>query len=340
MSRSQDTLHVSLLAIPEAMPSTTSGIYDVLNSVHIVAGLKKAGVKRPFVVEIVGEAAGPMTLASGLSLPVHRAIADVRRTDIVIVPSLLVPEGVWQKGRYETLVAWLAAMHRTGAMICSACSGIFLIAETGMFDGRDATVYWGYENGFRRSYPKVRVHPEKVLVSAGARGELLSCGASSSWQDLMLYLIAQHAGAAAAQEVVRMFAFQAHAEGLSPYMVFDPPRDHGDAVIADVQDWLRTHHAVANPIAEMVRRSGLAERTFKRRFTDATGMAPIAYVQRLRIEEAKRRLERTQSSVDEISWQVGYEDPAFFRRLFRRVTQLSPGDYRKRYALPAAAKGS
>jgi transcriptional regulator GlxA family with amidase domain len=122
-------------------------------------------------------------------------------------------------------------------------------------------------------------------------------------------------------------------------MVFDPPRDHGDAVIAEVQDWLRTHHSVANPIAEMVRHSGLAERTFKRRFTEATGVSPIAYVQRLRIEEAKRRLERTQSSVDEISWQVGYEDPAFFRRLFRRVTQLSPGDYRKRYALPAAEKG-
>jgi transcriptional regulator GlxA family with amidase domain len=139
---------------------------------------------------------------------------------------------------------------------------------------------------------------------------------------------------------VRLFAFQAHAEGLSPYMVFDPPRDHGDATIANVQDWLRTHHAVANPIAEMMRRSGLAERTFKRRFTEATGLAPIAYVQRLRIEEAKRRLERTRASVDEISWQVGYEDPAFFRRLFRRVTQLSPGDYRKRFAVPAAERGS
>ncbi len=338
MNRSPDTLHVSLLAIPEAMPSTTSGIYDVLGSVHVVAGLKEAGAKPPFKVEIVGEATGPMRFASGLSLPVHRAVADVARTDIIIVPSLLVPDGAWTTGRYDALVAWLADMHRTGAVICSACSGIYLNAEKGLFDDRDATIYWGYSAGFRRAFPTVRLHPEKVLVSAGARGELVSCGASSSWQDLVLYLIAQHAGAAAAQAVVRLFAFQQHAEGLSPYMVFDPPRDHGDAVIADVQDWLRTHHAVANPMAEMMRRSGLAERTFKRRFTEATGLAPIVYVQRLRIEEAKRRLERTQSPVDEISWQVGYEDPAFFRRLFRRITQLSPGDYRKRFQVPAAAK--
>lgn len=339
MSRSQETLHVSLVAIPEATVSSIGGMYDVLEFAHVAAGFDRIiGKKPPFAVEIVGSAAGPMMLASGLPLPVHRAVAEVRRTDIVIVPSLLVAGGAWRKGRYDELVAWLRAMHRAGATICSACSGVFLIAETGLFDGRETTIHWSYAHSFRRCYPDVRVHPEKVLVSAGPREELVSCGASTSWHDLVLYLIARHAGAAAAQSVTRFFALQPHQEGLAPYVAFDAPRDHGDAVIADVQDWLRTHHAVANPIAEMVRRSGLTERTFKRRFTAATGMAPIAYVQRLRIEEAKRRLERTQSSVDEISWQVGYEDPAFFRRLFRRITQLSPGDYRKRFAVPAAVR--
>jgi transcriptional regulator GlxA family with amidase domain len=97
---------------------------------------------------------------------------------------------------------------------------------------------------------------------------------------------------------------------------------------------MQTHFSVANPVEEMVRRSGLPERSFKRRFTAATGHSPIAYVQRLRIEEAKRRLERTRTPVDEIGWQVGYEDPASFRRLFRRVTQVSPGAYRRRYSVP------
>jgi len=335
MTVSNDTLHVSLVAIPEAMLSTLSGIYDTLRLVSIAAGSDDAVAAKPsFNVEIVGENAGPLQLASGLPVPVQRAAADVRQTDIVIVPSLLVPAGAWKTGRYDSLVDWLSRMHRGGAVICSACSGIFLIAETGLFDGMDSTIHWSYTNAFRRSFPSVPVHPEKVLVVAGAREELITSGASASWHDLVLYLIARHSGAAAAQAVIKFMALQSHQDSLAPYIVFDAPRDHGDAVVAGIQDWLQTHYSVANPIEEMVRRSGLPERSFKRRFAKATGLAPITYVQRLRVEEAKRRLERTRSPVDEISWQVGYEDPAFFRRLFRRVTQLSPAAYRRKFSVP------
>lgn len=335
MAAAHDTLHVSLLAIPEATLSTLSGIYDALASVHLMAGFGDAVADQPpFRVEIVGGRAGPLQLASGLPLPVARAVTDIRQTDIVIVPSLLVPGGDWKTGRYNALAAWIADMHRIGATICSACSGIFLIAETGLFDGRDATIHWSYARAFRRIFPTVRVHPEKVLIAAGAREELLTSGASASWHDLVLYLIARHAGAAAAQAVTKFMALQSHQDSLAPYVVFDAPRDHGDAVVAGVQDWLQTHYPVANPIEEMVRRSGLPERSFKRRFTQATGLAPITYVQRLRIEEAKKRLERTRNSVDEIAWQVGYEDPAFFRRLFKRVTRLPPAAYRKKFSVP------
>jgi transcriptional regulator GlxA family with amidase domain len=335
MTASKDTLHVSLVAIPEAMLSTLGGIYDTLRSVDLIAGMSDAPAGKPsFALEIVGETTGPLQLASGLPLPVQRATADVRQTDIVIVPSLLVPGGDWQTGRYDPLVEWLSKMHRSGATICSACSGIFLIAETGLFDGKDSTIHWSYANAFTRKYPAVRVHPEKVLVATGAREELITSGASTSWHDLVLYLISRHVGAAAAQAVTKFMALQSHQESLAPFVVFDVPRDHGDAVIASVQDWLQTHHSVANPIEEMVRQSGLPERSFKRRFAKATGFAPITYVQRLRVEEAKRRLERTRTPVDEISWQVGYEDPAFFRRLFRRVTQLSPAAYRRKFSVP------
>jgi transcriptional regulator GlxA family with amidase domain len=115
-------------------------------------------------------------------------------------------------------------------------------------------------------------------------------------------------------------------------------RDHGDAEIQGAQQWLGEHFSVASPVEEMIKRSRLAERTFKRRFVSATGLTPIAYVQRLRIEDAKRRLERTDAPVDEISWRVGYEDPAFFRRLFKRTTGLAPGAYRKRFRIPEFAR--
>jgi transcriptional regulator GlxA family with amidase domain len=121
-------------------------------------------------------------------------------------------------------------------------------------------------------------------------------------------------------------------------MVFEGKRDHGDADIKSAQQWLDTHFSVANPVQELIERSRLAERTFKRRFTDVTGLTPLSYVQRLRIEDAKRRLERTDASIDDISWQVGYEDPAFFRRLFKRTTGLAPGAYRKRFRIPDFAR--
>ena len=329
-------VRVSLVAFPDAVVSTLTGIYDVLNAFAMLAGADEAiPADPPFRVEIVGSEAGPLHLASGMPLVVQRAVAEVAATDIVIVPSVLVGEAGWRQGRYPELTAWVSRMHANGAILCSACSGVFLLAETGLFDGHAATVHWGYAPHFARAFPRVPLMPERVLVVSGEREDLVSSGASMSWHDLVLYLIARHVGATAAQAVARFFALQWHHDGLTPYIVFRGRTDHGDAAIADAQVWLATHFAVANPVEEMVKRSGMAERTFKRRFTAATGHSPLDYAQRLRVEDAKRRLERTEASVDEISWKVGYEDPAFFRRLFKRTTGLAPGAYRRKFCIPS-----
>lgn len=331
-------LKVSLIATPEGSISTLHGLYDVLNAFGMLAGFDEAiPVSPPFQVEIVGAAAGPVRLAGGLAAQVQRGFADVDETDIVIVPSVVLPAAGWRPGRYPELVDWLARAHARGAHLCSACSGVFLLAETGLFDGRDATVHWSYAPAFRAVFPAVRLFPERALVVAGERGELVSSGASMSWHDLVLYLIARHVGPTAAQAVAKFFALQWHRDGLGPYVVFEGGRDHGDAAVLTAQDWLEQHFSVAAPVEEMVRRSGLAERTFKRRFTEATGLAPLPYVQQLRVAEAKRRLERTREPVDEIGWRVGYEDPAFFRRLFKRITGVSPAAYRRQFQIPPFA---
>lgn len=321
-------LHVSLVALPEVAISTLTGLFDVL----------RAAPGSPFDVEIVGEAAGLLAVASGLPVQVQRAIDDIAATDIVIVPSLWLGPGGWSKGRYPGLVAWAQRMHGQGALLCSACSGVFMLAETGLFDGRDATVHFWYAREFTAAYPAVRVHPEQVLVVNGQREELITSGASNTWHDLALYLIARCAGATQALNVARMFALQWHQDGLAPYITFQGNLDHGDAEIAAAQRWLATHFSVARPVEAMIARSRLAERTFKRRFGAATGLSPIEYVQRLRVEDAKRRLERTDDPVDEIGWRVGYEDAAFFRRLFKRTTGMTPGAYRKRFGIPEFAR--
>lgn len=330
-------LHVSLVALPDVALSTLAGLFDVLHGAGLTAFGLGSGPD-PFRVEVVGERAGRLMLASGVPFEVKRGFDEVDATDIVIVPSVVVDPTGWRQGRYPGLVDWVKRMHAQGAVLCSACSGIFLLAETGLFDGRDATVHFIYARQFGELYPQVPVHPERVLVVSGRHEDLVSSGASTTWHDLALYLIARHAGATAAQQVARMFALQWHQDGLAPFIVFEGRSDHGDGEIQSAQQWLQKNFSVAAPVEEMIKRSRLAERTFKRRFTAATGLAPIAYVQRLRIEDAKRRLERTDAPVDEISWRVGYEDPAFFRRLFKRTTGMAPGAYRKRFRIPEFAR--
>jgi len=333
--RSEPARHVALLALPDAVLSTLAGIYDVMNA---RAQLGPASGPPTFRVEIVGESPGPLALASGVPITVQRGIDEITSSDIVIVPSVLLREPVWHSGRYPRLVEWIRRMHAGGAVLCSACSGIFLLAETGLYDARDATVHFGYTREFAAAHPRVTIHPERVLVVSGQREELVSSGASTTWHDMVLYLIARFAGATDAQQVARMYALQWHQDGLAPYITFEGRTDHGDAEIAAAQRWIAGHFSVANPVDEMIRHSALAERTFKRRFAAATGLTPIGYVQRLRVEDAKRRLERTDAPVDEIGWRVGYEDGAFFRRLFKRSTGMAPGAYRKRFRIPEFAR--
>ncbi|HEX2100926.1 MAG TPA: DJ-1/PfpI family protein, partial [Candidatus Synoicihabitans sp.] len=154
--------HVSLVALPDAVVSTLSGIYDVMNAFTVMGVAHSAAARHPpFRVEIVGETAGPLGLASGVPIDVQRPVDEIASSDIVIVPSVLLGANRWAKDRYPVLVDWLRRMHDRGAVLCSACSGIFLLAETGLFDRRDATVHFGYAASFAETHPSVRIHPEQ-----------------------------------------------------------------------------------------------------------------------------------------------------------------------------------
>jgi transcriptional regulator GlxA family with amidase domain len=332
-------LRVSLLVLPDAGLGTLTGMYDTLAAFSLLRTFDDAVPSTsPFAVELVGAGRDPQPTASGIALPVHRSIAEPGRTDIAIVPSLMVGGGGWVQGRYPEQVDWLRRVHAEGGLLCSACSGVLLIAETGLLSGRCVTIHPAYAPTFRDNYPDVGLNLDEVLVTSGDRQELVMAGASASWHDLVLYLVARHVGPTAAQAVAKFWLLQWHLDGQAPYVPFDPPTDHGDAVVLEAQEWVRTGYAVAAPVTELVERSGLPERTFKRRFAKATGHSPIAYVQHVRVEEAKRRLERTSEPVDRISYAVGYEDPASFRRLFKRVTGVPPGVYRRKLRLPAFAR--
>jgi transcriptional regulator GlxA family with amidase domain len=326
---------VSIVALPESMATPIHGLYETLRMVDVVG--PGDGRSQLFEVEVVGLEPGPLYGACGLPLEVQRPVGEVEHTDIVLMTSMFFGEE-WVTGRHGQLVDWLKTMHGRGANLCSACAGALLLAETGLLDGLEATTHWAFAPTFEMNFPQVNLRIDQLLITAGKNEELVMSGAASSWQDLILYLIARHLNPTVAQAVGKFLLYPWHAETQTPYISFMPPTDHGDAMVQKIQGWVLDNHAVAAPVEEMSRRSGLPDSSFKRRFRNATGYSPLQYVQHVRVEEAKRRLERGAASIDEISWSVGYEDPAFFRRLFRRITCMTPGQYRKKFKIPKFAR--
>lgn len=327
---------VSLIATPDAMVSPVSGLFEVLSAAGSLAVDSDVPEVGAFLPEIVGRFAGPIEGASGVSISAHRSVDDVAGTDIVIVPSMAItPDGDWVPGRYPRIVQWIREMYAGGATVCSACSGSMLTAETGILDGHEATVHWISETSFRGRHPDVDLRMDQALVVSGEGGRLVCSGAATAWHDLALYLVARYLGPATAQAMARFQLMRWHKDGQAAFEVFHPPTDHGDSAVLTAQRWIADNYQVASPVEEMAERAGLSARTLARRCKQATGLTPVAYVQRVRVERAKRRLETTAEPVEEISWEVGYEDPAAFRRLFKRLTGLTPGGYRRAFRLPA-----
>ncbi len=181
------------------------------------------------------------------------------------------------------------------------------------------------------NYPGVNVKLQQSLVLSGEAQRIVMAGGGSSWQDLALYLIARYVGLKEAMEVAKVYMLQWHDLGQQPFAAMTSGRKGNDAVINKCQDWLAQNYQSPSPVAAMTEVSGLAERTFVRRFHEATGMTPLDYVHALRLEEAKQMLETGDESIEAIANEVGYEDTSFFGRLFRRKVGLTPAQYRLRF---------
>jgi transcriptional regulator GlxA family with amidase domain len=234
---------------------------------------------------------------------------------------------------------WLRRRYRAGSALYSACSGAVLLAETGLLDGCHATSHWGYQDLFRRHYPKVRFDPAPNLAYARADGRIVTAGGTTSWHDLVLHVIARHASPGEALRIAKVYLLKWHDEGDLPYASLVRNLPHADAAVRRCEDWLKRHYRETEAVAKVVAWSGLPERTLKRRFKAATGGPLIDYLQNLRIEDAKRLLEAGALPVDEIGARVGYSDTSFFRRLFKRLTGLPPNQYRRMFAGLASGRG-
>ena len=267
----------------------------------------------------------------GNHIPVQPACAieDDPSADIIIFPELWLGPDDSIHGRYPDLMAWIQRSYARGACLYSACSGSIMLAESGLLDGCEATSHWGYQELFHSQYPKVRFRPQPNLVFADRAGRLVTAGGTTSWHDLAIHIIARHCSPVEALRITKVYLLKWHGEGQLPYETRVRRVMHADSVVRECEDWLSEHYAEPDALRQVVASATIPERTLKRRFKTATGSTLIERLQNLRIEAAKQRLELSHQPVDEISAEVGYEDASFFRRLFKRLTGLSPSEYRR-----------
>ena len=330
---------VCLLASAETSPSVLYGLFDVLSTAGAMYCEMTSGRTGDEVldVRIVAATPEPFRCFGNIMVEPHDGIDALDAADFIIVCDMYTPIDTPPRGLYDREIDWIKRLYTKGATVSSVCSGSLVLAEAGLLDGEEASGHWAYRDLFREHYPKVKLCLGEILCFAGEGDRIVTTGGVTSWQELALYVIARLGGPEHAIQAAKIHILSGHSEGQLPYSVITHRVQHADGVIAECQAWIAENYALDNPVASMTARSGLKPRTFARRFRAATGYQPMDYVQATRIEEAKQLLEANYANVEEIGHLVGYEDPTFFRRLFKRRVGMTPAACRKKFTRIAAA---
>lgn len=271
----------------------------------------------------------PVSCLGGLQLSVHGKLEDHKDADLIIIGAIGHPSA--RPEHFDTsILSWLQANHAQGAKIASICTGAFVLAATGLLDQKKATTHWQCSDLFQQRFPNVLLQSEKMLT----KQENLYCsGGASAYQDMSIFLIREFYGDEIAIQCAKAILIDGDRCSQSQYASFLPTRQHSDELIHQIQDWLALHLIEEFTIVDLAKQIHLSERQFKRRFKQATSESPLAYIQALRIETAKKSLETSKRTIESISRHSGYDDVRFFRQLFKRMTGLSPSEYRTKFSL-------
>ncbi len=320
-------LNIAILVFDNCLLSSVAGPLDLFTVANWENKKRNKTDARPFCRwELLSADGGPVVCFSQEPLVPHRSIHDCREPDLIILPSVL---GNIEALRQEKeVISWLKAQHKRGAIVASICAGAFLAAEAGILNGREATTHWQLADRFRQTYRKVKLQVDRILIDGG---DYLCAGGTSAHQDLAIYLLEKFGSSELADACARMMLIDRGRREQAPYIRFRRQKNHGDEKIAEIQRYLEQRLTEHTSVVQMAQMAQMVERTFLRRFKKATGDSPLEYLQRLRVEAAKRLLENGETRIDLITNAVGYEDASSFRRLFKQIAGVSPTVYRRRF---------
>lgn len=318
--------HVSIL-IPKGHTSLVNivGTHQILKQVN--SFLQERGKPALFKVELVG-LADPTDQTNGL-FTVHpeKFIGDISETDLIIIPALHdAPEVALAQN--SEFIPWLKKQYKDGAEIASLCVAAFFLAATGLLDGKQCSTHWIHADGFRKMFPKVDLVDDKIMTEDHG---IYTSGGAYSYLNLLLYLVEKFAGRDIAILTAKTFMIDIDKASQSPFIMFQGQKAHEDQVVQKAQEYIETNYNERIQVDELAQKLALSRRSLERRFKKATHNTITTYLQRVRVEAAKRGLEASRENVNEVMYGIGYSDEKSFRSTFKKIAGISPVQYRNKY---------
>jgi transcriptional regulator GlxA family with amidase domain len=320
-------MKVAILNYNGVVPTSVTGPYDMIDKIGMIAHTLNVPAKASFKADIVDSA------SVGTGTERHCVVGNVKLSeagqyDLVLIPAMNFPVIGEALSNETEMLDWVKQQYKGGADIAAICLGTFLLAQTGLLEGKRATTHWMGVPTFRKMFPGVILEDDKVIID---EGRIYTCGAAYSFTSLLIYLIEKFGGRDLALAAAKVFMIQVHDAGQHVFSIFDLQHRHEEKEISNVQRYVEKNFAKRISIGELAEKANMSQRSFIRKFTEATGNTPLEYIQRVKVEAAKRMLEKGTTAVEETSRKVGYEDFNSFRNVFRKFTGVTPQEYKRRY---------
>ena len=289
--------------------------------------LKSSGQPPFFKVQLVANS-DEVRLNNGLIvIKPDILMQDVKDSDLIIIPAVSgdLSEAIEKN---KSMIAWIIQQYQKGAEVASLCIGAFLLASTGLLRGKTCSTHWMHAQTFRAMFPDVKLVDDRVISEQNG---LYSSGGANAYWSLLLYLVEKYTSRDMAIMASKFFLLDIEKNSQLPFSIFKGQKSHGDEIILATQEYLEKHYDEKINVEVLADRFGIGRRTFERRFKQATSNTPVEYMQRIKIEAAKKQLENGCKTVSEVMYEVGYNDPKSFREVFRKYTDMSPLDYRAKF---------
>ncbi|PSL42872.1 AraC family transcriptional regulator with amidase-like domain [Chitinophaga niastensis] len=323
-------MKISLLIYEDAVLSAVSSVIDILSATNQF--LQESGVAVPFELELVSEKTKNIQLQAPAQFFCYRTIDQVTDTDLIIVPAFYGhPDTVLQKNK--VLIDWIRTMYGTGTEVASLCVGSYFLAEGGLLSGKSCTSHWNSLDNMRQRYPEIEILSDIVMTDQDG---LYTSGGAFISLNLVLYLIEKFCGREASIWASKMFSIDMDRMNQSHFAVFQGQRQHEDEEILKAQVYIEKHFDQQISVEQIAEQTNMSKRNFIRRFKSATQNTPLEYLQRVKIESAKKELEKNALNISTLMYNAGYNDLKTFRQVFKRLTGLTPQDYRRKYCRSAA----